>query len=780
MSGSRVLWGQVAIVLLIVLTAIWCATEWTAWRLGFQGQLRGVWFEVAGWPIYYPPLFFWWWYCYDAYAPSIFIEGAFIAVSGGFISIVVAIALSVIRAREAKNVATYGSARWADAQEIKAAGLLGPDGVLLGRLDGDYLRHDGPEHVLCFAPTRSGKGVGLVVPTLLTWPGSTIIHDIKGENWGLTAGFRARHGRVLLFDPTDPASSAYNPLLEVRRGDKEVRDVQNIADILVDPEGALDKRNHWEKTSHSLLVGAILHVLYAEPDKTLAGVANFLSDPKRPVEATLRAMMNTPHLGEAGVHPVIASSARELLNKSDNERSGVLSTAMSFLGLYRDPVVAKVTARCDWRIADLVTGERPVSLYLVVPPSDINRTKPLIRLLLNQVGRRLTEDLKTSANRHRLLLMLDEFPALGRLDFFESALAFMAGYGIKSFLIAQSLNQIEKAYGANNSVLDNCHVRVAFATNDERTAKRVSDALGTATEMRDSTNYAGHRLSPWLGHLMVSRQETARPLLTPGEVMQLPPADELLLVAGVPPVRAKKARYYEDARFKERILPPPKAPAATAPAAQSADDWSTLAIPAASAGATSDNGNGVSFDPANAGIRREPELPKHEEIAPPERSPLSEFDVLDDDPDVEPPAVARALPIEEGDLIVAARGATTDVCLAAHSWLGAFISLDLYLVRPNSSKVDPGYLAAFFDLPATQTVFSGNKQGSGLARLPKDALDKLVVPLPPMATQRLIADLARSLRDEAELMQRLAALNSTLGREALARAFRAATTCQNS
>lgn len=641
MSGSRVLWGQVAVVLVIVLTAIWCATEWTAWRLGFQGQLGAPWFEMAGWPIYYPPIFFWWWYCYDAYAPAIFIEGAGIAVSGALAAIVVAITLSVIRAREAKNVATYGSARWAEPEEIRAAGLLGPDGVLLGRLDDDYLRHNGPEHVLCFAPTRSGKGVGLVVPTLLTWPGSAIIHDIKGENWGLTAGFRSKHGRVLLFDPTNPASSAYNPLLEVRRGDKEVRDVQNIADILVDPEGALDKRNHWEKTSHSLLVGAILHVLYAEAEKTLAGVANFLSDPKRPVEATLRAMMNTPHLGEAGVHPVIASSARELLNKSDNERSGVLSTAMSFLGLYRDPVVAKVTARCDWRIADLVAGEKPVSLYLVVPPSDINRTKPLIRLLLNQVGRRLTEDLKTSANRHRLLLMLDEFPALGRLDFFESALAFMAGYGIKSFLIAQSLNQIEKAYGANNSVLDNCHVRVAFATNDERTAKRVSDALGTATEMRDSTNYAGHRLSPWLGHLMVSRQETARPLLTPGEVMQLSPADELLLVAGVPPVRAKKARYYEDARFKERILPPPKVMTATSPAAQSADDWSALAIPAASAGAASGNGNGVSVDPANAGIRREPELPKHEEIAPSERSPLSEFDVLDDDPDVNAARAAR-------------------------------------------------------------------------------------------------------------------------------------------
>ncbi len=188
--------------------------------------------------------------------------------------------------------------------------------------------------------------------------------------------------------------------------------------------------------------------------------------------------MNTPHLGDAGPHPVIASAARELLNKSENERSGVLSTAMSCLGLYRDPVIAQVTGRSEWRISDLVDGKRPATLYLVVPPSDISRTKPLIRLILNQIGRRLTEELEAGNDRHRLLLLLDEFPALGRLDFFESALAFMAGYGLKAFLIAQSLNQIERAYGQNNSILDNCHVRVAFATNDERTAKRISESSG--------------------------------------------------------------------------------------------------------------------------------------------------------------------------------------------------------------------------------------------------------------------------------------------------------------
>jgi type IV secretion system protein VirD4 len=633
MYATKILWGQILLISAVALAFVWSATEWVAWRLAFQPQLGRPWFGLLGWAVYQPTAFFWWWFAYDAYARDIFVEGAYIAASGGFAAIIVAIAMSVWRAREAKRVTTYGSARWAEAREVHEAGLLGADGVLLGRWRDEYLRHDGPEHVLCFAPTRSGKGVGLVVPTLLTWPGSAIVHDIKGENWSLTAGWRARFGRVLLFDPTNTLSAAYNPLLEVRRGEWEVRDVQNIADVLVDPEGALERRNHWEKTSHSLLVGAILHVLYAEADKTLAGVANFLSDPRRPIETTLRAMMTTPHLGQLGVHPVVASSARELLNKSDNERSGVLSTAMSFLGLYRDPVVATVTRQCDWRIRDLVEEKATASLYLVVPPSDISRTKPLVRLILNQIGRRLTEELESKSRRHRLLLMLDEFPALGRLDFFESALAFMAGYGLKSFLIAQSLNQIEKAYGQNNSILDNCHVRVSFATNDERTAKRVSDALGTATEMRAMKNYAGHRLSPWLGHLMVSRQETARPLLTPGEVMQLPPEDELVLVSGCHPIRAKKARYFEDGEMKARILPPPVliarevSVAPSAPRGPDQGDW-TDAIVAAPAAPSAD-------DAANAGIRREPELPEHEDIAPPPKSPIHEFEPIEDESDDE-------------------------------------------------------------------------------------------------------------------------------------------------
>jgi type IV secretion system protein VirD4 len=619
MSAAKILWGQVLAVVLIILMSVWAATQWTASALGYQPELGEPWFGLSGHPIYRPYDLFWWWFSYDAYAPKIFDKGGMIAASGGFVAIVAAITMSVWRGRENRNANTYGTARWATREDIRKAGLLSDTGVVLGQFQNNYLRHDGAEHVLCFAPTRSGKGVGLVIPSLLTWPGSAIVHDIKGENWDITAGFRSTFSRTLRFDPTSLASAAYNPLLEVRRGINEVRDVQNIADILVDPEGSLEKRNHWEKTSHALLVGAILHVLYAGANKSLAGVAAFLSNPDETIENTLGAMM------EAGPHPVVASAARELLNKSDNERSGVLSTAMSFLGLYRDPVIAEVTSRSDWRIADLVDG-RPASLYLVVPPSDISRTKPLIRLILNQIGRRLTEEFDPATKRQRVLFMLDEFPALGRLDFFESALAFMAGYGLKAFLIAQSLNQIERAYGQNNAILDNCHVRVAFATNDERTAKRVSESLGTTTEQRSMKNYAGHRLSPWLGHLMISRSETARALLTPGEILQLPKTDELVLMSGAPPIKAKKARYYTDRRLQARVVKAPES-CGQRDDPRSPDDWS--ALPPIKPDPALAEGHRRKLDSANGGLRREPELPDHVEVAAKPKAPAAEFEFSD-------------------------------------------------------------------------------------------------------------------------------------------------------
>jgi type IV secretion system protein VirD4 len=567
----------------LVLSSLWIGTQWTAAALKFHPALGAPWISLFGWPVYAPWQLFAWWLAFGRLAPRVFDMAGLIAAAGGVLAGLVAIGGAAWRASKPKVVTTYGSARWATVSDIRLAGLCEERGVMLGQSGNSYLRDDGPHHVLAVAPTRSGKGVGLVVPTLLTWTGSAVIHDIKGENWELTSGWRQRFSHCFKFDPTDPGSARFNPLLEVRKGPNEVRDVQNIADILIDPEGAREIRDHWQKTAYGLLVGAILHVLYAEKEKTLARVARLLSDPSRSIDRTLWVMMTTNHLGTDAVpevHPTVAEHARAVMNKVPNERSGVVSTAISLLSLYSDPIIAKTTSSSDFAIADLMDADRPHSLYLVVPPSDLSRTRPLMRLVLNLIARRLTEQLQSRsgrAHRRQLLLMLDEFPALGRLDFFEASLAFLAGYGVRAYLIAQSLNQIEKAYGSNNAIVDNCHVRIAFAANDERTAKRLSEALGTKTELRAQRNLAGKRLSPWLANTSISEQETSRPLLTPGEVMQLPSDEALIFVSGCPPIRAKKLRYFEDRNFAPRRLPPPRSASPSHGPRRSSDAWGAQA-----------------------------------------------------------------------------------------------------------------------------------------------------------------------------------------------------------
>jgi type IV secretory pathway TraG/TraD family ATPase VirD4 len=242
MTPTKLLIGQILIVRAIVLAGIWLATQWAAADLAYQSELGAPWAMIGGISIYRPWSIFLWWYHFDAYAPHVFDQAGAIAGTSGLVGCGAAVAGSLWRARQRGNVTTYGSARWASTRAAAAPGLFRDAGVFLGRLNARYLRHDGPEHVMAFAPTRSGKGVGLVVPTLLGWSGSAVIHDIKGENWQLTAGWRTRFSHCLLFNPTDARSARYNPLLEVRRGADEVRDVQNIADILVDPVITTDRR----------------------------------------------------------------------------------------------------------------------------------------------------------------------------------------------------------------------------------------------------------------------------------------------------------------------------------------------------------------------------------------------------------------------------------------------------------------------------------------------------------------------------------------------------------
>jgi type IV secretion system protein VirD4 len=567
-KGKKMFLILAALAAIVALGAFTGATQYAASALGYQPALGEPVVRVGASALYWP------WSCADWYqryhlrAPAIFEVVQAIALAGGVVALLLFfVALSQVRGRPASTA--HGSARWASEADLRKVGLLDQAGVVLcqtqdarytSRPDGkggvrwamkrpgQLVRHSGPEHVLVFAPTRSGKGIGTVVPTLLCWEASTVVFDIKKELWTLTAGWRRKFSHCWRFEPMASDSVRYNPLLEIRRGESEVRDAQTVAETLIDPDGAKEK-DHWKISGAALLTGAILHVLYAEQDKSLRGLAAFLSDPDRTEQQTFERMLTAPHL-PTGPHPVVAQTARSMMSKSENEASGVMSTAKAALTLYADPIVAANTATSDFRISDLMNADNPVSLYLVVPPSDDARLRPLIRLILQQFGRRLTESL--GGHKHRLLMLLDEFPTLGRLSFFETALAYAAGYGIKCMLICQSLAQLEKAYGQDNSILDNSHVRLTYTANCEKTAKRISEQVGTATMTKRSKNYSGKGI---LGARSVSEgeQEFGRPLLTPDEVMRLPFDDALLTVGGVPAYRGRKIMYYLDDRFGPRV-----------------------------------------------------------------------------------------------------------------------------------------------------------------------------------------------------------------------------------
>lgn len=502
----------------------------------------------------------------------------------------------------------HGSASWALEEDIQRMGFFGGKGVYVGgwlkHYQGTgrlmrfvqglpekaqvYLRHNGPEHILAFAPTRSGKGVCLVLTTLLSWLGSVLVLDIKGENWALTAGWRKSLGhKVIRFDPKDVTLTArFNPLQTIRLDqDEAVQDAQAVATILLDPQGK-GLTEYFEKAAFAFFTAAVLHCLIIHRAQgrvaTMYDFAIMLGDPEKDIDQLFEDMISTDHAAILGdscrfakqVHLNIASSAQEMRMKADKERSGVLSTAGVNLSIYKDPTVAYATSHSDFTIEDLMNHEVPVALYFVVSPSDIDRLRPLTRLIFNVILCRLNERMEFEDGRsvqrfrHRMLLMLDEFTSLGNLGIFERALAYMAGYGIKAYIIVQDIAQLQKAYTKEEAIISNCHIRIAFAPNKPETAKVLSEMTGKTTIVEQKTSLSGSRF----GHLKsasISIQEVARPLLTPDECMRLPgmikdaegnvldSGDMLVFVAGFAPVYGKQILYFRDPVFNKRAKVPP-------------------------------------------------------------------------------------------------------------------------------------------------------------------------------------------------------------------------------
>ncbi|MGY8527597.1 type IV secretory system conjugative DNA transfer family protein [Paracidovorax citrulli] len=588
----------------------WGATQYFAHALQYQPGLgEHVWTVGKSGRIYQPFAWFDWtarWFNATGELAA-YVTNMLLVLSGGVLaSLFLGFWLYYRRSlRSEIPEDLHGSARWATVRDIEKMGLVsyerreGPfwnrkrirktaTGPYIGAVDTrrgrKVLRYSDPAHLLCFAPSRSGKGVGPVLTTLLSYPHSTATNDIKGENYELTSGFRHSAGSLVIrFDPTSVdqksidgksrynVAAYWNVLDEIRaHSEYDVMDAQNIAQAIADPDGA-GMDDHWVSTSYELLVGVILHVRYYERDKSLSGVSTYLADPSftAPEQMFLR-MMNAEHDPDGVMgwtdsegyptktHPQVAIAARAMLNKEEKERNSVLSTAKTKLSLYTEPIVARNTSRSDFCVNDLMNHDKPVSLYIVVPPSDKQRLRPLIRLFITFLILRLTASMQFEDGRsvkdyrHRLLLLVDELASLKKLEQLQDGLSYMAGYGITAFLFVQDRIQLREAYGDNETITAGCQLRMAYAPNTTETADEISKMTGVTTVRRQNVSYSGNRLSAMLGQMNVSEELVERHLLTADEASRFPRDQMLVFNTGHPPIRAHKLRYFEMPEFQRR------------------------------------------------------------------------------------------------------------------------------------------------------------------------------------------------------------------------------------
>ncbi|MDQ8027460.1 MAG: type IV secretory system conjugative DNA transfer family protein [Brevundimonas sp.] len=444
---------------------------------------------------------------------------------------------------------------WGGWSEARRAGLDAAGGCILGMFGRRLLATADLRPTLVTGGTRSGKGRGHVMPTLLSWPASVLVHDPKTELWRLSAGWRAGFSHALYFDPRDPASACWNPLAEIRPGPGALAQIQRLVSILADPGGVRDDEAIWDRAASEILEAVILHVLHtaANADKTLLTVRTMLADLDDAAEVMARTLHRQGPDGRPEVHPFIATAVKGYAAMHDRFRTSVQGTARSYLKWLAGEDVERALSRSDFAMADLMCADHPVSLYVQVAPADAAALRPLVRLLFYAAAQALTvaEDRAGDGRvkRHRLLMLMDEFPLLGRVSFFEKSLRLLSGYGVKVMFVAQSLNDIVETYGAHNTILDNCAVYTAFSALDPLTQEKVSKLTGMVMETR--VNRSGPA-GLGAGRSAVSRAEVERPLLEPGEVRALPDDVQLVFAAGVRPLRARKLQYDRREPFRSR------------------------------------------------------------------------------------------------------------------------------------------------------------------------------------------------------------------------------------
>lgn len=456
----------------------------------------------------------------------------------------------------------HGAARWASGSEQRRAGLRADRGVVLGRADGGFLIADGPEHVMLYAPTRTGKGVGVVIPNLLAWPDSVVVLDIKRENFLATAGYRAEAGQIVhLFDPLarDGRTARFNPLGHVDRADPiaVLDELQRMAVMLFPVHERADP--FWAEAARTGFIGVGGYVA-ATPERPFTLGEIFRQLTAGDARARLpRIVAARDREGRPLPGPVVAALT-DFTSSSENTFASVRQSITTRMGLRLNPRVDAATAVSDFDLRDLRGGR--LSLYLGATPDNMLRIQPLYALLFQQLVDLNSRALPGPADRPALIV-LDEFARLGPAPVLAHAFAWVAGYGLRLLAVLQSPSQLRAIYGPDvaEEVMTNCGIEIVFAPKELKIAQELSDRLGAyTTDGRSRSRPTG--LGPGRRSTTVSDQRRA--LMLPQELMQLPQSALIVLKAGLPPVRGRKIAYFRERVFQRRLRPAPHlAPVAT-------------------------------------------------------------------------------------------------------------------------------------------------------------------------------------------------------------------------
>jgi type IV secretion system protein VirD4 len=553
--------------------SLFCATNYFAFSVKDRTILGNP--QIG--PFYEPFHIFWWRYKIRSGLGVSFSTSLYVF----FVVFALVLTLTVflyVRFRP-KLKGIYGSARWMNEREMKFQGFYRQrfDSVIFGmNKEARYkqanaekyeLKHPGKiifnsenGHIYVNGPTRGGKGISIIIPTLLSYTESVFVYDIKKENFEKTAGWRKKFSHVVKLEFANPDSAHFNVMSYVKRGDTEISELQNIITNLTNPGGKEQEYDYWVESAKNLILASMLHLLYSQddpksPPASLPGVRVFLLSQGK--EETIKIMSEAKHIlnsytNEYETHPEVKRICVEMMNKSDKELAGVFGSATSYLGLFSDPIIAKNTNESDFELRDMFNGDHPMSLYLCVKPKDRQRMTPLVRMLIQSLSDVVMESV--TKKKHPILALIDEFNSLGKMPFFETNIAYYMGYGMRCMVVCQGFNQLFGTYGRDTSILDNCRFKLILGVSTPDDARVVSQYLGTFSIAKSSISKSGNIGTFVSAGRSESVTESEQKLMTEEAILHMPYENWLLLTNGRYPYMGKKIMYYLDRRFTPRVL----------------------------------------------------------------------------------------------------------------------------------------------------------------------------------------------------------------------------------